>query len=299
MTATRTEAATPPDHRDAIGPGAALAVTSVASVQFGAALAARLFPLIGPVGTVSLRLLGAAMVLTAVVRPWRQRWSRSDLRATAVFGAVFVGMNTSLYLAVSKLPLATVITLEFLGPLGVAVATALSWRQRIWALPAGLGVALIGGSLRLGDVTGVLLALLAGAFWAIYILLSRRMGRGGNGLAGLTVATTLAALVMLGPGCIAGRAALWRPSTLAVGGAVGVMSSAVPYSLDLLALKRLPTSVFGVLTSLNPGVAALAGWLVLHQRLPLLQLGGIVLVVIASAGVTLSASRESTAASPA
>lgn len=279
---------------ESISRGTGLAVTSVASVQFGAAFAAKLFPLIGPVGTVTLRLLGGAFVLMAVVRPWRtvhHSWSPGAWRAVSVFGVIFVVMNTSIYLAFDRLPLATVITVEFLGPLSIAVVTALSWRQRIWAVPAAVGVALISGSLRLTDVVGVLLAALAAACWACYILLSRRMGREGSGLAGLTLATSFGALIMIGPGFLAAGQALWKPSTLALGAAVGVLSSAIPYSLDLLALRRLPTAVFGVLTSLNPAVAALAGFLVLHQQLPPVELAGIALVMAASAGVTLGAGR--------
>ncbi len=286
MTSATTESTSRPATSEAIGRGTGLAVTSVASVQFGAAFAAR-------VGTVSLRLLGGALVLLGAVRPWRQHWTPLAWRAVAVFGVVFVVMNTSIYLAFDRLPLATVITIEFLGPLLLAVATASSWRQRMWAVPAAAGVTLISGSLRLTDLAGVLLAALAAVCWACYILLSRRMGREGSGLAGLTMATLFGALIMIGPGLAAAGTALVKPTTLALGGAVGVLSSAVPYSLDLLALRRLPTAVFGVLTSLNPAVAALAGFLVLNQRLPPVELGGIALVMAASAGVTLSAGRSS------
>ena len=120
--------------------GAVLAVSAATSVQFGAALAATLFPLVGPIGTVSLRFLGAAAVLLLLTRPWRARWSRRDLRTVVAFGVVFVAMNVSLYVAVSRLPLATAITLEFLGPLGVAITTAATWGQRGWAVPAAAGV---------------------------------------------------------------------------------------------------------------------------------------------------------------
>lgn len=273
-----------------VGRGTGLAVTSVASVQFGAAIAARLFPLVGPLGTVTLRLVGAAIVLVVVTRPWRRRWDLADLGASLVFSAVFVLMNASLYLAIDRLPLATVITLEFLGPLGVAIATAVSWRTRIWAVPAAGGVVLLGGTLSGGDLTGVLFALVAACGWAAYILLSSRLGRTGTGLAGLGVATLFGAVAMLPVGAAAAGLALIHPRTLAIGVAVGVLSSAIPYSLDLLALRRLPTAVFGVLTSLNPAVAALAGFLVLDEHLPTRQLGGIALVMMASAGVTVSSS---------
>jgi inner membrane transporter RhtA len=271
--------------------GTGYAVTSVFSVQFGAALAATLFSRVGPLGVVSLRLVGAAVALSALLRPWRIRWTRQSLRAAALFGLVLVVMNASLYIAINRLPLATGITIEFLGPLGVAVATATSWRHRGWALPAGVGVALLGGSLHVGDLLGVLAALTAALAWASYILLSRQMGDSGEGLAGLCLASVLGAVVMLPVGAVVAGSALVVPRTLALGLLVGVVSSAIPYSLDLLALRRLPTAVFGVLTSLNPAAAALAGLLVLGQRLPAPQLVGITLVIAASAGITLGGRR--------
>jgi inner membrane transporter RhtA len=281
--------------RDASGAsvwgGTALAVSSATSVQFGAALAVTLFPMVGPVGTVSLRFLGAALVLVALTRPWRVRWTGHDARTVLVFGVVFVTMNVSLYVAVSRLPLATAITLEFLGPLAVAVVTATSWGPRAWALPAAAGVALIGGSLRADDVVGVVAALAAAASWASYILVSRRMGTSEHGLAGLALATVLGAVITLPAGILVAGRDLLEPRTLLLGLSVGVVSSALPYSLDLLALRRLPTAVFGVLTSLNPAVAALAGLVVLHELPPDRQLVGIVLVVLASAAVTLTGAR--------
>jgi inner membrane transporter RhtA len=228
-----------------------------------------------------------------MTRPWRVDWSRRSLGASAVFALVFVVMNVTLYLALDRLPLATVITLEFLGPLGVSIATARSWRERIWALPAGAGVAFLGGTLTTADLAGVGFALMAAVGWASYILVSGRIGRTGTGLAGLSVAGTLGALIMLPIGITTAGPALWHPSTLAIGLAVGVLSSAIPYTFDLLALRRLPTAVFGVLTSLNPAVAALAGFLVLDEVLPGRQLFGIALVMIASAGISATAARDS------
>lgn len=277
------------DHSTVVG--TALAVSAATSVQFGAALAVTLFPLVGPVGTVSLRLLGAAIVLVLLTRPWRVRWTGRDARTVLVFGVVFVTMNLSLYVAVSRLPLATAITLEFLGPLGVALATAASWGPRAWALPAAGGVALIGGSLRADDVVGVVAALGAAVAWASYILVSRRMGTSKHGLAGLALATVLGAILTLPAGILVAGSDLLEPRTLLLGLIVGVVSSAVPYSLDLLALRRLRTAVFGVLTSLNPAIAALAGLVILHELPPGRQLVGIALVVLASAGVTLTGRR--------
>jgi inner membrane transporter RhtA len=282
--------ATDPNTDNGISRGVGLAATSVASVQFGAALAAKLFPLVGPLGTVTLRLVGASIVLLAMTRPWRRAWTRAELGTSVLFGGVFVLMNASLYLSLDRLPLATVITLEFLGPLTVAIVTSASWRTRVWAIPAAGGVALLGGTLNGGDLAGVIFALTAACGWAAYIVLSGRMGRTGSGLSGLSLATVVGGLVMLPVGAVDAGTALVKPSTLALGLTVGVLSSAIPYSLDLLALKRLPTAVFGVLTSLNPAVAALAGLLVLGEHLPARQLGGIVLVMLASAGVTISSS---------
>lgn len=280
---------TRPDR--SVATGTALAVSSATSVQFGAALAVTLLPLVGPVGTVSLRFLGAAVVLVPLTRPWRAAWSGRDLRTVLAFGLVFVTMNLSLYVAISRLPLATAVTLEFLGPLGVAIATAATWGQRGWALPAALGVALIGGSLRAGDGVGVLAALGAALAWASYILVSRRMGTSRHALGGLALATLLGAALTLPAGVLVAGGGLLEPRTLAVGLSVGVLSSAVPYSLDLLSLRRLSTAVFGVLTSLNPAIAALAGLVVLHELPPDRQLAGIALVVLASAGVTLGGRR--------
>ncbi len=269
------------------GSGTALAVTSVLSVQFGAASAAHLFPRIGPLATVSLRLFVAGLVLLVLTRPWRRSWTRAELRAAVVFGAVFTAMNCFLYLALDRLPLATVITLEFLGPLGVALVSAAGAAVRLWAVPAAAGVALLGGALSAHDLLGVCFALAAACCWAGYIVLSGRTGRAGTGLAGLTVGCLFGALVMLPVGAASAGTALLNPGVLGLGLLVGVLSSAVPYSLDLLALRRLPTSVFGVLTSLNPGVAALAGFMVLNQTLPARALLGVALVMLASAGVTL------------
>lgn len=280
---------TAPDRRTAVG--TACAVGAVGSVQLGAAFAATLFARAGVLGTVSLRFSGAACVLLALTRPWRVRWTGHDLRTVLAFGVVFVVMNTSLYLAISRLPLATAITLEFLGPLTVAVVTATTRVQRLWAVPAAVGVALIGGSLQADDLLGTLAALCAALAWASYILVSRRMGTSDAGLAGLALATLLGALVVLPFGIATAGSALLDPGVLGLGLLIGLLSSALPYSLDLLALRRLTTAVFGVLTSLNPAAAALAGVVVLAELPPHRQLVGIALVVVASVGVTASGRR--------
>lgn len=269
---------------DQTGAGTSLAIASVASVQFGAALATRLFSAAGPLGVVALRTGGAAVVLVGLTRPWRRRWTLADLRSAGLLGLVIVAMNACLYLAINRLPLATGVTIELLGPMTLTVVTAASWRQRVWAVPAAFGVALLGGSLDLRDLPGVAFALAAAGGWAAYILLNRRMGASGGGLPGLCLATVVGAALALPVGAASAGATLVRPGVAAAGLAVGVLSSAVPYSLDLLALRRLPTTVFGVLTSLNPAVAALAGFVVLGDRLSPAALAGLAGVVIASAG---------------
>jgi inner membrane transporter RhtA len=276
--------------------GVPMALSSVVSVQFGAGLAAHLFPRIGPLGAVSLRLTSASIVLLVVARPWRVRWTGAELSAALLFGLVLGAMNACLYTAISRLPMATAITLEALGPLTLTVVMAGGWRQRGWVTPAIVGVVLLGGSLRLSDGVGVVAAVGAATMWACYILLSRRVGRRTTGLTGLAVANTFGAVLLLPVGAAVAGSALLRPSTLGIGVAVGILSSALPYSLDLLALRRLPTALFGVLTSTNPAVAAVAGLLLLNQRLHLLEYAGVALVVVASAGMTLAASRQGSGA---
>ena len=288
MTAPDPQPASPTGAQGSTAVGTVLAVSAASSVQLGAAVAVTLFPLLGTVGTLSLRFLGAAVVLVILTRPWRVRWAARDLRTVLAFGAVFLSMNLCLYVAIGRLPLATAITLEFLGPLGVAITTAATMRQRVWAVPAAAGVLLIGGSLRPDDVLGVLAALGAALSWAAYILISRRMGTSRHGLGGLALATALCAVVMTPVGATVAGGDLLHPRPLALGLLVGVLSSAIPYSLDLLALRRLGTAVFGVLTSLNPAFAALAGLVVLAELPPVRQLVGIALVMLASAGVTLT-----------
>ena len=289
-----------PDTGRAASPtrGTALAITSVASVQTGAAIASTLFSSVGPIGAVTLRQAFAAVVLLAFTRPWRIRLGRADLGRALLFGLVFLVMNATLYTAISRLPLATAITLEFLGPLTLAIVTATSWRQRWWAVPAAAGVALLGGAVHASDLIGVLCALVAAGCWAGYILLTRRIGQSEHGLSGLALATTASAVVLVPLGAIHVGAPLFHPAVLAVGLAVGVLSSAVPYTLDMLALRHLPTAVFSVLTSLNPAAGAVAGFLILDERLSWPELAGIALVTLASVGVTLTGAVRRRAAAP-
>ncbi len=214
--------------------------------MFGAGLAARLFPVVGRSGPWPCGW-GSRRSSSVVTRPWRRRWTRAELRASLVLGLSFAAMNTTLYLALDRLPIATTVTLEFLGPLVLAIVTASSWAVRAVGGAGRLGVALLGGSLTFGDWLGVVFALTAAASWAAYIIANGRVGRSDSGLAGLTLGTAIAAVIVVPIGVTTAGSALWQPAVLLLTGlGVAVLSSALPYSLDLLALQRLcPSRVRG------------------------------------------------------
>jgi inner membrane transporter RhtA len=271
-------------------PPVALVLGGIASVQFGSAIAATLFKTIGPGGAVLLRLVSASVVLMLVWRPSVRGRTRREYVLAAAFGVVLAGMNLSFYTALHRIPLGIAVTFEFVGPLAVAVSGSRRAIDVLWVILAAAGIiAMSRGSTHGLDALGVFFALLAGAFWAAYILLNARIGRVFKGGEGLALAMCVASVVALPAGLIQGGAKLLRPHSLLVGSAVGMLSSAIPYSLELEALRRMATAVFGVLMSLEPAMAALAGWLVLGQSLSARTLVGIGLVVAASIG----ASRES------
>jgi inner membrane transporter RhtA len=267
-------------------PSGALVVGAITSVQFGSSLAATLFHQLGPAGTVFLRLTSAAIVLMLLWRPRLRGRSRRDLLLAAVFGLVLAGMNLSFYEALDRIPLGIAVAIEFVGPLAVAVAGSRRPLDLLWVLSAVLGIlALTHGGAHVGAL-GVLLALTAGCLWAAYILLNARLGQAFEGSTGVTLAMCVAALAALPVGVATGGIQLLQPESLALGAAVGILSSAIPYSFEVEALRRIATSVFGVLMSLEPAVAALAGFLVLGQQLGGRELAGIALVVVASVGAS-------------
>jgi inner membrane transporter RhtA len=271
-------------------PPTLLVLGAVASVQFGAALAKSLFDEIGPGGTVFLRVLFAALVLAVIWRPGLAGRSGADWRLILGFGFALVAMNLSFYIALDRIPLGIAVTFEFVGPLGVAVAGSRRPLDLLWVALAAAGILLLSdfGGADL-DSLGVGLALLAGAFWAAYILLSVRVGRafqGGDGLA-LAMLAGGAMLAPVGVGDAGGD--LLAPGVLLLGLAVAILSSAVPYTLEMEALRRMPAGVFGVLMSLEPAMAALAGFVVLGEGLASRELVAIGLVVTASAGAARNA----------
>jgi inner membrane transporter RhtA len=271
-------------------PSGGLVVGAITSVQFGSSLAATLFQRLGPGGTVLLRLASAAVILLLLGRPRLRGRTREQLLLACVFGLVLAAMNLSFYEALDRIPLGIAVAIEFVGPLTVAVAGSRRRRDFLWVTLAVIGiVALTRGGVHGLNGLGIALALAAGCFWGAYILLNARLGAAFEGSTGLTLAMGVAALAALPTGIAAAGRHLLEPASLALGSAVGILSSAIPYSFEVEALRRIRPSVFGVLMSLEPGVAALAGFVVLGQGLGARALLGIAFVVAASVGASRSA----------
>ncbi|MGW2258120.1 EamA family transporter [Streptomyces sp. NPDC004749] len=263
----------------------ALVVAGGLSVQFGAAVAVLLMPMTGPIGVVTLRLTLAAVVMLAVCRPALRGHSRADWGTVVAFGAAMAGMNGLFYQAADRIPLGAAVTLEVLGPLALSVIVSRRLVNLLWAgLALGGMVLLSGGGFDRLDPVGAAFALSAGAMWATYILFSARTGRRFPQADGLALAMAVAALLMLPLGIVESGSKLVVPSTLALGLVVAVLSSVLPYTLELLALRRLPAPTFAVLMSLEPAIAAAAGFLVLHQALSATDALAIALVIVASMG---------------
>lgn len=255
------------------------------SVQFGGALAVTLIPRAGAVGVVSLRLLVAAVVLMALCRPRLRGYARADWGTVIVFGIAMAGMNGLFYQSVARIPLGPAVTLEVLGPLTLSVLASRRAVNILWAALALTGVFLLGGGGFGGlDPVGVAFALGAGGMWAAYIVFSARTGRRFPQADGLALAMGVGALLFLPLGVAESGTRLLDPAVLALGAAVAVLSSVLPYTLELLALRRLPASAFAVLMSLEPALAATAGFLVLGQALSAVEATAVALVVAASMG---------------
>jgi inner membrane transporter RhtA len=272
----------------------ALVAAGAFSVQFGAALATRLFHRVGPEGAVTLRLAIAAVVLAGGMmtrRPARQLRSipGRDLAVAVAFGLVLAGMNLSFYEAIARIPLGVAVTIEFSGPLTLALIGSRRWTDLLWAALAGIGVALFttGGGRPL-DPAGIALAFLAGAGWIGYILLSQQTGRRFDAGTGLGIAMVTGAVALLPVGLAVGGTRLFDPDVLVVGAGVALLSSVLPYTLELVALRQVTSRAFGVLLSMDPAVAAAAGLAVLGQHLTARELVALVLVSLANLGNALA-----------
>jgi len=284
-------------------PPAALVVTGIFSVQLGAGLAARLFTQIAPAAVTGLRLWTSAAVMAVIgARPLgtalsglarRRAWR--DAAVVAAFGLILAVMNFSIYQSFARIPLGISVTVEFLGPLGVAVASSRRLLDVAWVGLAGTGVALLarsGTTAATGHgsaAAGFAFALLAGLSWAAYILLSRATGQRFPGSAGLTIAMVVAAVLITPVGVTAGGRTLLRPGILAIGLGIGLLSSFIPYSLEMEALRRIPPRVFGIWMSLEPAVAALVGLVLLGQSLAAREWLAIGCVMTACAGAARGA----------
>jgi len=268
-------------------PSGVLVLSAIASVQFGSAIAATLFSHIGPAGAVWLRLVFGTVILLALWRPRLRvrEYTRYQLALACLFGLVLGGMNLSFYSALHRIPLGIAVTLEFVGPLTVAVAGSRRPIDLVWVAIAAAGIiALTQGDTHDLNALGVFFALLAGALWGTYIIVNARVGRAFEGGTGLALAMCVASVVILPVGVAQGGSHLLEPRSIALGAAVGLLSSAIPYSFEVEALRRIRPSVFGVLMSIEPAMAALAGFIVLGQGLSVRTLLGMLLVVIASVG---------------
>ena len=271
-------------------PAPALVIAGVLSVQLGAAVAKSLFDELTPTGVVALRLVFGTLVLGLLFRPRIRNRPRAELRLAVAFGLTLVSMNLCFFQALDRIPLGIAVTLEFVGPLTVALVGSRRSSDFLWVAMAASGIALlapgIGGGL---DAVGALFALAAGALWGVYILLGARVGKAFSGPTGLVLAMAVGAIVALPLGVVSAGSSLLEPALLAAGLGVAVLSSAIPWSLELEALRRLPTHVFSVLMSLEPAIGALVGFVVLGERLGIRAVTAIALVVIASAGAARGA----------
>ena len=274
--------------------GILLVFGSCVSLQFGAALAMSLFPLVGPWTTTLCRLFISGLLLFLVMRPQVHQWSRSQWVSVALFGLSLGTMNAFFYVAISYIPLGTAVTIEFIGPLVLSAVLSRSIRDALWVGLAVGGVGLFGVERLLGlsslRPVGVICALGAGLFWALYILAADNAGKKVTGTGVIAVALLIGSL----PSAPLGMAHFFTVVTnthlllLAIGTAI--LASLVPYTLEFLALRRLPPNTFGILLSMEPAVAATAGWLLLNQHMGVLGVIAVCLVVSACVGTAASKS---------
>lgn len=271
---------------------------AMVTIQSGASIAKQLFPLIGPDGTTALRLGFSALVLWLVFRPWRSLPQGRDWRAIVVYGLCLGGMNILFYLAIARIPLGIGVALEFTGPLAVALFSSRRKRDLIWVACAIAGILLLLPDMRGADAldpVGVMLALAAGACWAGYILFGKKTNTQSSG--GITVALgmTVAAAILVPVGAVSQGMALLSWEVLPLGIMVGILSSALPYSLEMVALRNMTSQNFSIFMSMEPAVAALAGFLILAELLTLWQWLAILLVIVASLGSSVTSAAKTEA----
>jgi inner membrane transporter RhtA len=267
-------------------PAVWLVISGIVSVQVGAAIAKNLFDLVPPTAMVWLRLITSAVILLLVARPRLAGHSGRDWLIVLGFGVSLMTMNWAIYQSFARIPLGIAVTIEFLGPLTVAVIGSRRFTHLIWVVLAAMGVALLGVSRASLTLAGVGFALLAALGWAFYILLSAQTGRRWPGISGLAIASMVGAIALAPPAIAEAGSQMLNSTVLMLGLAIGLLSSVIPYSFELIALRRIPPRVFSILMSLEPAVAALAAMILLGEFLSLVQWLAMACVVIASIGAT-------------
>jgi inner membrane transporter RhtA len=265
-----------------------IVLAGIASAQLGAAVAKNLFGRVDPTGMVWLRMATAALVFVVLARPRTRGRTRTDWLTVIAFGVALCGMNWATYQAIARIPLGLAVAIGFSGPLVLAAVLSRRARDLVWVGLAALGVALPAFESTRLDLAGIGFALLAAAMWATYILLSARTGRRWDGIEGLAVASVVATALLAPFAVRASGKDLLDPTILLVGAAVGLLSSAIPYACDLVALRRIRPDVFSILMCLEPAAAAIAGIVVLGEFLSPLQWLAVVCVMVASVGATRS-----------
>lgn len=276
--------------------GVALVIGSCLSLPFGAAVAAQLFPVLGPWGVTSLRVAIAAVLLVVIVRPRPGKWTRAQWLAAVLFGVSLAAMNGFFYAAIDRIPLGPAVAIEFLGPLVLAAVLTRKLADFAWVGVALLGMVVLGIDGLIGaeplDPLGVVFILIAAGFWVMYIRMSARVGALIPGNSGLAMGLVVAAVLLIPVGIPAASTVAMDPQLLLLAAVTAVLSSVIPYSFELAALRRLPQRVFGVLLSLEPAFATLAGWLILGQDATPLRMLAVALVIAASVGTTLGVRRD-------
>ncbi len=291
-TPSRPQAAFSPLRAVEAVPPVWLVMVGIVSVQTGAGVAKNLFDVLPPAAVVWLRLLTSAVLLVLVARPVLRARSRGDWWVVIGYGVALAMMNFLIYQAFARIPLGIAVTIEYLGPLAIAILGSRRRIDLVWAGLAGLGVVALGLEAGSMDPLGILFAVLAAVAWAGYILLSASTGQRFSGASGLAIASVVGVVVMAPIGVYEGGAALLDWRLLLFGLVVGVLSSVVPYTLELTALRRMPPRVFGVLMSLQPAAAALVGLVVLGELLTVWQWFAVACVIVASAGSTRTSARD-------
>jgi inner membrane transporter RhtA len=274
-------------------------LVAIISIQSGASLAKQLFPIVGPAGTTTYRLVFSALILILIWRPWRHPITKAQLKLMSIYGLALGGMNLLFYLSIERIPLGIAVAIEFTGPLGLALILSRKLQDLVWVALAIAGILLVlptaSSSSQALDPMGIALALLAGICWALYIYFGQRAGTTLHAGRAAAIGMSVAALAIAPIGLVTSGSKLFDLSLIPIALGVGIFSSALPYSLEMSALKKLPAHTFSILMSLEPAAAALAGFLFLHEALTTKQLIAVGLVIIASTGSSMTSARRAKA----